>query len=118
MRHKRFQAAAQATTGEVRTRADNQHRQIADAPLPQAERARQNNVSTRTQGKLDVLARKAPEQLERVKAGLVSVRRAYIEAGLEKEPTALEQLKRWWARATASQRRAFLAWQDKEKRGA
>jgi hypothetical protein len=111
----RILEAAQATTGEVLPQHKHPHPQFASQT--QAERARQNGVGKRTQEKLDALARKAPHQLERVRAGEVSVTRACIEAGIEKGQTPLEQLKRWWARATASQRRAFRAWLEKENSG-
>jgi hypothetical protein len=41
---------------------------------------------------------------------LASVREACIEAGLIRQPTRLEALKREWKRASASEHREFLDW--------
>lgn len=105
--------AARATTGEVLpARGDHRSEQSECKLHPEqkaAARAAQAGVSVRTQRKLDALARKAPGQLGRVRAGEVSVHRACVEAGLVKEPTALDLLRRSWKNATPRQREAFLA---------
>jgi hypothetical protein len=85
--------AATDTTGEVmaphRPQGSSQ-----SATLSQAERARQAGVSKRTQEKLDALARKAPEKLQLVREGKLSAHRACVEAGIVKEPTGLQLLRR------------------------
>jgi hypothetical protein len=53
--------------------------------LSQKERAKKNGISYDSQQKLDWLARNAPEHLERVRNGEISVHRACIQAGYIKE---------------------------------
>jgi len=71
--------------------------------------------STEKQRWLDHLARDRPDLLEKVQAGELKPKTAAKQAGFVKEATALEQLKRWWAKATASQRRAFRAWCESQE---
>jgi hypothetical protein len=85
--------AAQKTTGEILP-ADgsvNQHNieEASKICAPQSQRAKESGISHYTQRKLDWLARKAPEQLQRVQNGEVSVHRACIQAGHIKEVTPL-----------------------------
>jgi len=55
------------------------------------------------------IARDRPDILERMKAGEYrSVRAAAIDAGIVKVPTALELLRRAWAKASDEDREAFL----------
>jgi hypothetical protein len=100
--------AARATTGEVRSRADNQHSQSANAT--QAERAKEAGISKRQQEKLDALARRAPELLARVRTREMSTHRACVEAGIVKVPTPLEKAKRAVERLTEAEGRELAAW--------
>jgi hypothetical protein len=55
------------------------------------------------------IARDRPDILQRMKDGeFPSVRAAAIEAGIVKVPTALDLLKRAWAKATDQERAAFV----------
>lgn len=113
----RVLAAAKATTGEVLPADGTVHPGNASqfASLSQAGRAKENGVSKRTQEKLDALARKAPEKLEEVQAGKKSTHRACVEAGIVKEPTPLDLLRRAWAKASEAERLAFLTWTAREE---
>ena len=56
---------------------------------------------------LDRLKRDHPDLFERVKAKEISANAAAIEAGFRKKPTALDHLRRWWAKASEEQRATF-----------
>jgi hypothetical protein len=74
----------------------------------QGARANTNGASERTQRKLDALARKAPELLERVRRGELSAHAA--AKAVVREPTPLEFLQRAWkkaSRATTQNARAL-----------
>ena len=79
----RGQEAAKATTGEVlpASRPTKESRQIADL---QADRAAKVGISERSQRKLDALAKKRPDLLEAVRAGIMSAHCAAVEAGIVK----------------------------------
>jgi hypothetical protein len=108
-------AALAEDTGDVRHRRDNQHSPGAKAS--QAEKARRNGVGKRTQERLDAIARKKPDLLQAVAAGM-PVREAARLAGVEPKPDAGKQLRKWWAAASPEQRAAFedyiAAWHRKE----
>ncbi len=56
------------------------------------------------------LVRDHPEVAEKLAAGeIASVRAACIEVGFVKRTTGVDELRRAWARASAVERRAFLA---------
>lgn len=57
---------------------------------PQQAWAESNGISSRTQRKLDRLARDRPDLLERVQHGEQSAHRATVEAGIIRVPMALE----------------------------
>jgi hypothetical protein len=62
------------------------------------------------------IARDRPDILHRMKAGeFRSVRAAAIEAGIVKVPTALDLLRRAWAKATDEERVAFLKHVESEQ---
>jgi hypothetical protein len=78
-----MQHAAQQTTGEVRP--EGRPKKLGKLPsLSQQERAKEHNISPRTQRKLDKLARLRPDLLAQVRAGELSVNRACIVAGYGK----------------------------------
>lgn len=54
------------------------------------------------------LRREAPELFEEVKAGRMSANAAAIKAGIRKKPAPLNQLVKWWKKATAEERKEFL----------
>ena len=105
----RIRAAATATTGDVLP-ADgsvNPGNAAQFAHHTQEERAEAAGTSRRTQQKLDALARRAPELLEQVKAGDLSVHAAAKAAGIVRDLTPLETLKRAWIKASDKDRQSF-----------
>lgn len=57
------------------------------------------------------LEREHPAIFDRLRSGAIpSVRAACAEAGLIRLPSRLDALKREWARASSSERAAFVAW--------
>ena len=57
------------------------------------------------------IKRDRPDIAARVKAGeFKSMRAAAIEAGIIKPPTPLDKLKAAWAKATKTERQAFMKW--------
>lgn len=57
------------------------------------------------------IARDRPDILERMKAGEYrSVRAAAIDAGIVKPRTPVQELQRWWSKASAEERHQFIAW--------
>jgi hypothetical protein len=68
------------------------------------ERAEGNDISRRTQIKLDRLAREAPEIHQLVARGELSVAAAERAAGFAKKKTPLEHLKHWWQKASEEDR--------------
>lgn len=56
------------------------------------------------------LERDFPALAEAVARGDMSVNRACIEVGLIRQPTRVAALKRAWERATAAEKREFVAW--------
>jgi hypothetical protein len=104
-----IRAAAAKTTGDVLP--EGRPKKLGKLPsLSQAERAKQNGISPRTQKKLDRLARDSPDLHEKVKRGEMKPHRAAIEAGFVKEATPLTLLKREWAKASADEQQQFLRW--------
>lgn len=103
-----IQQAAANTTGEVLPRGDVRHH----ATQSQAERAAVNGISTRTQGKLDHLARQRPDLLQQVARGDLSVDRAYrqVRGDSKKKASPLERIQRIWAQASPRQRLAIARW--------
>jgi hypothetical protein len=109
----RIQEAAKATTGDVLPQSPgiNQYTGSGNLPGPtQSERAARSGVGTRTQRKLDHLARLRPDLLAEVRAGRKSVHRAATEAGIVKPPSPLDQLCSTWKRASPEQRDRFEQW--------
>lgn len=94
--------AAGVTTGEVQPRGGDRKSEERKSKcklhndIPSAnERASSNNISRRTQIKLDRLARDFPQLHEKVKLGKLSINAAAIEAGLAVRtvPLPLDPLK-------------------------
>jgi hypothetical protein len=116
----RMRAAAN-TTGEVLPRGGDQ-KSVASESIrnlrndkTQAERAKENGVSKRTQEKLDALARKRPDLLEKVRAGAMSTHAAAVQAGIEKVKTLREQGEAVFLRMSAEEADDFLAWCQENK---
>jgi len=113
-RAQQIASAAKATTGEVRGKGQrNHHRsgEITESVISsRTERARQNGVSIDTQAKLDALARKRPDLLEKVSAKEMSTHRACVEAGIVKEPTPDEKARSAFLKLSPRDRKDFLKW--------
>tara|TARA_R110000868_G_scaffold290945_5_gene551185 strand:+ start:5595 stop:6209 length:615 start_codon:yes stop_codon:yes gene_type:complete len=58
------------------------------------------------------LARDAPNLLDKIESGELSVNAAAIRAGIRKKPTPLSQLVKWWKKATAEEQAEFLKRKD------
>lgn len=76
-------------------------------------RSRVDNVNSTKGGNatdytLRRLARDAPELLEHIERGELSVNAAAIKAGIRKKPSPLDNLRAAWKRATDDQRAEFL----------
>lgn len=77
------------------------------------EYSRGNNVTSTRRGNdtdytLRRLARDAPELLDKIQSGELSVNAAAIKAGIRKKPSPLDNLRAAWKRATDDQRAEFL----------
>jgi hypothetical protein len=80
----RGQEAAKATTGEVLPEGRPPKETAQIVQLAQPERAAKAGVGRMTQQKLDALAKKRPDLLEAVRAGIMSAHCAAVEAGIVK----------------------------------
>jgi hypothetical protein len=117
----RVQGAAENTTGEVLPRGNptgaNQHKQPEEnrklrnsSRATQAERAKANGVSKRTQEKLDALARQRPDLLKKVQAGEMSTHAAAVQAGIEKVKSPRQLAEAAFRQMSAEEADDFLAW--------
>ena len=73
------------------------------------------NRGTGTSYTLRRLARDAPEMLDRIEAGELSVNAAAIQAGIRRKATRLEVLMATWRKATPEDRAAFLRFLETER---
>lgn len=106
----RFKVEANAKNKRGGDRRSKDAKSIVTATIDsQSTRAKDNGVGLNTQRLLDALASKRPDLLEKVDAGELKPKTAARMAGIVKEKTALEQLRQWWEKATAKERRTFLA---------
>jgi hypothetical protein len=82
---KRIKDAVEQTTGKVLPKGKvNQFTVVPQIAEPQRDRASKFGIGTRTQEKLDRLARDFPLLHERVKSGELSVHAAAVQAGIVK----------------------------------
>ncbi|MGE5601672.1 MAG: hypothetical protein ACM30E_01400 [Nitrososphaerales archaeon] len=65
---------------------------------------------TPAQRKREKLAQTHPDLLDAVQAGAMSLKQAYVEAGIEKPPQTLDRLQKLWRNATDEERKRFVAW--------
>src|SRR5262249_32599990 len=75
-----------------------------------AERAKENAVSLKTQGKQDRLTRLRRDLLEEVLNGRLSVHAAAVRAGIEKLRSPQEKAQLAYLRLPVNERAEFLAW--------
>lgn len=80
----------------------------------QVSRAASNGVHKNTQLKLDRLAKDRPDLLEKVCSGQLSVNRAAIQAGIVKQLSNLDLIKKQWLRLSESERGEFLSWMSND----
>ena len=67
---------------------------------------------TAAQRKRDRLERVFPDLAQAVDAGEMTLKQAYIEAGIEKEVSILDKLQKLWRNASEAERDRFVAWLD------
>lgn len=101
--------AAQQTSGETLP-PHRPPKEVAESTTSQVDRARARGVSLDTQKKLDRLARDFPSLHAQVAAGELSCHRAAVQAGIVRLPSALDLLKRIWARANKEEKEGFIDW--------
>jgi hypothetical protein len=66
------------------------------------------------QRKRETLERKHPELMEAVQAGEITLKQAYVQAGLEKQVPTLDKLQRLWKTASGEEQERFLSWLEQE----
>lgn len=90
------------------------YRKAMTAPAHRTAGSNDNVItSTPKQGNtraytLDRLERERPDLFEKVKTKQLSANAAAIKAGFRKQPTPLDQLRKAWEKASASERKKFL----------
>ncbi len=62
------------------------------------------------QRKREKLAQTHPDLLDAVQAGEMTLKQAYVEAGIEKPPQTLDKLQKLWRNATEEEQKRFAAW--------
>jgi hypothetical protein len=77
-----------------------------EAPAPRRSAA---------QRKRDRLERTYPDLAEAVDAGEMTLKQAYVQAGIEKEVRTLDKLQRLWRTASEEERQRFLNWIEQEE---
>lgn len=65
---------------------------------------------TAAQRKRDKLAQTHPDLLDAVQAGEMTLKQAYLEAGIEKPPQVLDKLQKLWRNATEEEQARFANW--------
>ncbi len=70
---------------------------------------------TAAQRKRDRLERTYPDLAEAVDAGEMTLKQAYVQAGIEKEVRTLDKLQRLWRAASEEERQRFLNWIEQEE---
>lgn len=79
---------------------------VQDNPAPTGNRTEAMLRRLRKEAEADP---RVAEIRDRVLAGEISAHAGAIEAGFRKKPMPLDQLVRWWGKASADERAAFLA---------
>jgi hypothetical protein len=70
---------------------------------------------TAAQRKRDRLEHTYPDLAEAVDAGELTLKQAYVQAGIEKEVRTLDKLQRLWRAASEEERQHFLNWIEQEE---
>ena len=99
---------AQMARGEVRLPDDAgaESYERMDAGSTAASPAR----VTPAQRKREKLAQSHPDLLDAVQAGDMTLKQAYVEAGIEKPPQTLDRLQKLWRNATEEEQARFVSW--------
>ncbi len=66
------------------------------------------------QRKRERLERNHPELVDAVEAGEMTLKQAYLEAGIEKPPRTIDKLQKLWQTASEEERERFLSWLDEQ----
>jgi hypothetical protein len=82
---------------------------MAPGPAPAAPRL------SAAQRKRERLERTHPDLAEAVDAGELTLKQAYVQAGIEKEVKTLDKLQRLWRAASEDERDHFLSWIEAEQ---
>ena len=78
------------------------------------EAAAATSRMTPAQRKREKLAQTHPDLLDAVQAGAMSLKQAYVEAGIEKPPQTLDRLQKLWRNATDEERERFATWMKEQ----
>jgi hypothetical protein len=62
------------------------------------------------------LAQRRPDLADKVRSGELKLHKALVEAGIRKQPTPLDLLRRAWGKASEEERRAFLSLHRNQQR--
>lgn len=65
---------------------------------------------TPAQRKREKLAQTHPDLLDAVQAGELTLKQAFVEAGIEKPPQTLDKLQKLWRNASEEEQQRFAAW--------
>ena len=99
-------AAAGLPSGEVSLPADYGQGAVAESRAAVGTSARQ----TAAERKREKLAQTHPDLLDAVQAGEMTLKQAYVEAGIEKPPQVLDKLQKLWRNATEEEQARFANW--------
>lgn len=100
---------AQLARGEIRL-PDGPGGDEAGAEAAGAAGASGPARMTPAQRKRDKLAQAHPDLLDAVQSGAMSLKQAYVEAGIEKPPQVLDKLQKLWRNASEEEQARFAAW--------
>jgi hypothetical protein len=92
--------------GEVSLPADYGQGPVTESRAAVGASARQ----TAAQRKREKLAQTHPDLLDAVQAGEMTLKQAYVEAGIEKPPQVLDKLQKLWRNATEEEQARFANW--------
>jgi hypothetical protein len=92
--------------GEVRLPDDYGQGPVAESRAAVGASARQ----TAAERKREKLAQTHPDLLDAVQAGEMTLKQAYVEAGIEKAPQVLDKLQKLWRNATEEEQARFANW--------
>jgi hypothetical protein len=101
-----FEAAMAQGGGEVSLPADYGQGPVAESRAAVGTSARQ----TAAERKREKLAQTHPDLLDAVQAGEMTLKQAYVEAGIEKPPQVLDKLQKLWRNATEEEQARFANW--------